>query len=62
MKSQPKHSWNKKVAAKNLKKAMLKKMWNQNGWPRPPTVNGIKIFDNDDQVAKQYHYKKNLIP
>ena len=26
MKSQPKHPWCKKVAAKNLKKAMLKKM------------------------------------
>ena len=33
---------------------MLKKMWNQNGRPRPPAVaiDEIKIFDNDDQAAK----------
>ena len=31
---------------------MLKKMLNQNGLPRPPAVDGIKIFDNDDQAAK----------
>ena len=31
----------KKVAAKNLKKAILKKMSNQNGWPRSPAVDGI---------------------
>ena len=54
MKSQSKHCWCKKVAAKNLKMAMLKKMWNQNGWPRPPAVDGIKIFDNDDQATTHY--------
>ena len=54
MKSQQKHPWCKKIAAKNLKKAMLKKMWNQNGWQRPPAVDGIKSFDNDDQTAKHY--------
>ena len=54
MKSQPKHPWYKKAAAKYLKKAMLKKMWNQNGLPRPPAVVGIKIFNNDDQAAKHY--------
>ena len=54
MKSQPKHPCCKKVVAKNLKKAMLKKMWKQNGWPRPPAVDGIKVFDNDDQAAKHY--------
>ena len=43
MKSQPKHPWCKKVAAKNLKKAMLKKMGNQNEWPRPSAVDGTKI-------------------
>ena len=31
MKSQPKYPWCKKVAAKNLKEAMLKKMSKQNG-------------------------------
>ena len=44
----------KKVATKNLKKAILKKMWNQIVQPRSPAVNGIKIFDNDDQAAKHY--------
>ena len=29
-------------------------MWNQNGQPRPPAVDGIKIFDNDDQAIKHY--------
>ena len=52
MKSQPKHPLCKKVAAKNLEKVMLKKMENQNGWPKPPAIDEIKIFDNDDQVAK----------
>ena len=32
---------------------MLKKMLNQNGWPRPHAVDGIKIF-NDDQAAEHY--------
>ena len=36
----------KKVVAENLKKAILKKMRNQNEWPRPVAVDGIKIFDN----------------
>ena len=31
MKSQPKHLWYKKLVAKNLKKATLKKIQNQNG-------------------------------
>ena len=39
-----KQCYNKQVAAKNLKKAMLKKMWNQNGQPRPPDVDGIKFL------------------
>ena len=33
---------------------MLKKIRNQNGQPRPPAVDGIKSFDNDDQAAKHY--------
>ena len=34
---------------------MLKKAQNQNGLPRPPAVDGIKIFDYDyDQVIKCY--------
>ena len=45
----------KKVVAKNLKQTMLlKTMRNQNGRPRPPAANGIKIFDNDDQAATHY--------
>ena len=32
----------------------MKKMGNQNGRPRPPAVDGIKSFDNDDQAAKHY--------
>ena len=51
MKSQPKHPCVKNVA-KNLKKATLKKMLKQNGQPRPPDVDGIKTFDNDDQATK----------
>ena len=54
MKSQPKSPGVKKVAAKNPEKAMLKKMQNQNGRPRPPATDGIKIFGNDDQVTKHY--------
>ena len=56
MKSQPNTPSVKKVAAKNLKRAMLKKMWNQNRQPRPPAIDGIKNFDNDDQAAKHYCY------
>ena len=68
MKSQTKHSLCKKVVAmQESKKAMMKKMWNQSGQPRPPAVDGIKIFDNDDQAVKHYcclqlqpghHYQK----
>ena len=29
-------------------------MLNQAEQPRPPTVNGIKIFDNDEQAMKYY--------
>ena len=43
MKSQPKHPWCKKVAAKN-QKGHAENMWNQNGRPRPPSVDGIKFF------------------
>ena len=50
--SQPKHPWCKKVVAKNLKKAGMKKMWNRIGRPRPPAVDEIKIFDNDDKATK----------
>ena len=32
----------------------MKKMWNQNGRPRTPAVDGIKIFDNNDQATKHY--------
>ena len=30
----------------------MKKMWNQIGRPRPPAVDEIKIFDNDNKAAK----------
>ena len=43
------------------KNTMLKKMWNQNGWPRPPTVDEIKIFDNDDQATKYNCYLLEVI-
>ena len=33
---------------------MLKMIWNQNGQPRSPAVDGIKIFDNNDQATKHY--------
>ena len=47
LKFQARHPWCKKVAAKNLK-GHAKKMWNQNGKPRPPAVDEIiRIFDND---------------
>ena len=44
--SQPKHPWCKKVVAKN-KKAMLKKMWNQNG-------NIVAISSNVLQLGHRY--------
>ena len=37
----------------------MKKMWNQIGWPRPPAVNEIKTFDNDDKAAK--HSERKII-
>ena len=37
---------------------MLKKMLNQNGRPRPPAVDGIKFFYNDDQAAKRHCWLK----
>ena len=43
-----------KVATKYLNKAMLKKMKNQNEWPRPPAVVGIKVFNSDLQAAKHH--------
>ena len=43
----------KTVVAKNLKRPCWKD-WNQSGWPTPPDVDGIKIFDNDNQAIKHY--------
>ena len=37
----------------------MKKMRNQIGRPRPPAVDEIKIFDNDDNAAK--HSEKNNV-
>ena len=31
----------------------MKNMWNQIGRPKPPAVDEIKIFDNDDKAAKR---------
>ena len=56
MKSQPKHSGCKKVAAKNLKKPLKSK-----GQPIPSAIEGIQIFDNDDQVAKHCSFCKYII-
>ena len=53
--SQPKHPWCKKVVANNLKKAMLKKMRNENGRPKLSAIDEIKISNNDDQAAKHYY-------
>ena len=36
----------------------MKKMWNQIGQPRPPAVDEIKIFDNDDKAAKHSERKR----
>ena len=54
MKSQPKHLGVKKVAAENLKKAMLKRCEIKMGGQGPPAVDGIEIFDNDDQASNHY--------
>ena len=43
------------------KKATLKKMWNQKGQPRPPAIDGIQIFDNDDQFTKCWETKNNVL-
>ena len=34
---------------------MLKKMRNQNGQPRPPAIDGIKISNNDDDQATKHY-------
>ena len=51
----------KNVAVKNLKKARMKKMWNQIGRPRPPAVDKIKIFDNDDKTTKHFERKERFV-
>ena len=38
----------------------MKKMWNQIGRPRPPAVDEIKIFDNDDNAAKHSERKRTF--
>ena len=54
MKSQPKHPWCKKRCGQESKKGHAENMSNQNGWPRPPAVDGIKSIDNDNQATKYY--------
>ena len=53
---QPKHHCCKKVAAKNLNKGHAEKdvklKWAAKAFGS--AVDGIKIFDNDDQVTKHY--------
>ena len=49
VKSQPKHPWCKNSSGPKLR---MKKMKNQIWQPRPPAVDEIKIFDNDDKAAK----------
>ena len=66
--SQPKHPWCEKSSSQeptkkgqDPKKSRMKKMWNQIGWPRPPAVNEIKLFDNDDKAAKHSERKKRFV-
>ena len=47
-----------KIELKNIK---MKKMQNQIGRPRPPAVDEIKIFDNDDKAAKRYFLSERLV-
>ena len=35
-------------------------MWNQIGQPRPPAVDEIKIFDNNDKAAKHSERKRTF--
>ena len=55
MKSQPKHPWCKKVATKNLKKAMLKKM----GGLRLPLLMKLKfsiMMTRPQNITVACHY------
>ena len=36
-------------------------MWNQIGRPRPPAVDKVKIFDNDDKIAKYSKRKYRFV-
>ena len=51
VKSQPKHPWCKKVASK--KKGRDEKDVKSNWRPRPPAVDEINFFDNDDKASKR---------
>ena len=39
------------------KKALLNKMWNRNGWPRPSAFDRIKNFDHHDLTAKHLYFR-----
>ena len=54
--SQPKHPWCIKSCSQESKKGHTKKDVKSEWAPKPPAVDGIKIFDNDDhdQVAKHH--------
>ena len=54
MKSQPKHPWCKNCCGQESKKGHAEKDVKSKWRPRPPAVDGIKSFDNDDQAAKRY--------
>ena len=60
--SKPKTPWVWKSNDRELKKAMLKKMWNQKRQPRPPAVDGIQIFaiqeTKNNVLWNGHHYQK----
>ena len=39
----------------------MKKMRNKIGRPRPPAVDEIKVFDNDDKAAKRSERKECFV-
>ena len=49
------------AASQELKKAWMKKMWNQIGPPRLPTIDEIKIFDNNDKAANILREKERFV-
>ena len=54
MKSQPKHPWHKKSCGQEFKQGHAEKDVESKWVAKPPAVDGIKSFDNDDQATKHY--------